>query len=116
GHDAPESSVDDDGHADRGPRAYGPRSVCDRTMRGPGVVDARRDPCLADPRDRAAVTLDGPAPPDGAEVAVGSCKHGRAAIVVVAEQHAEGGVEHACHLVPDAFEHTVRSRPLGDER
>src|SRR4029078_3156761 len=72
GHDAPESSVDDDGHADRGPRAYGPRSVCDRTMRGPGVVDARRDPCLADPRDRAAVTLDGPAPPDGAEVAVGS--------------------------------------------
>ena len=35
---------------------------------------------------------------------------------VVAHQHAEGGVEHPCHLVSDGVEHTVRSRSLGDER
>ena len=58
-----------------------------------------------------------PAPPDGAEVAVGTLQAAVAVpFAVVAHQHAEGGVEHPCHLAPDGVEHTVRRRALGDQR
>ena len=116
-HDAPKSSVDDHGHANRGSPACGPSSGRDRPLRGPGVVGARRKASSADLRGGAAVTLDGPARPDGAEEAFGSCNQGRRAVgVVVAHQHADWGIEHPCHLASDGVEHAVRSRPLGDER
>jgi len=51
-----------------------------------------------------------------AEVAVGSCKHGRDPVAVVANQDAERSVEHPCHISFRTASNTDAELRLGDQR